>query len=81
MAVRFEHLNCQVSIYLSASQNLSIIAGEHKITDAGFQFLLMDTYSQLWTLLKKYIALAQAMPGTDVNGKVANWSSEQRCLD
>ena len=49
----------------------SSIAGKRKITDAGFQFLLMDTYSQLWTLLKRYIALAQAMPGTDVNGNVA----------
>lgn len=29
--------------------------GEHKITQKGFQFLLSDTYSQLWKLLKEYI--------------------------
>ena len=54
------------------------IAGERKITDAGFQFLLMDTYSQLWTLLKKYIALAQAMPGTIVNCKMTIWVLDQQ---
>lgn len=30
-------------------------SGEHKITQKGFQFLLSDTYSQLWKVLREYI--------------------------
>jgi hypothetical protein len=31
------------------------VAGELKITNKGFQFLLQETYQQLWTLLAYYI--------------------------
>ncbi|BBN14722.1 transcription initiation factor TFIIH subunit 4 [Marchantia polymorpha subsp. ruderalis] len=30
-----------------------------KITDAGFQFLLMDTNSQLWQIVREYVASAE----------------------
>ncbi len=32
--------------------------GERSITEQGFQFLLLDTYGQLWLLLREYIASA-----------------------
>lgn len=31
----------------------------HSVTQTGFQFLLADTYSQLWQLLRQYIARAE----------------------
>ena len=33
------------------------------IAEQGFQFLLLDTYSQLWLLLQQYIANAQQKAG------------------
>ena len=33
------------------------------IAEPGFQFLLLDTYSQLWLLLQQYIADAQKKAG------------------
>lgn len=33
------------------------------IAEQGFQFLLLDTYSQLWLLLQQYIANAQKKAG------------------
>ena len=38
-------------------------AGERNITEQGFQFLLLDTYGQLWLLLREYIASAGARFG------------------
>ena len=49
-------------------------AEERKITDAGFQFLLLDTYSQLWRLLREYIA-----SGEEVSGVLAG-SIRELCL-
>ena len=37
--------------------------GERSITEQGFQFLLLDTYGQLWLLLREYIASANARFG------------------
>jgi hypothetical protein len=36
------------------------------VTQAGFQFLLMDTYSQLWRLLKEYIAGAERQSSAEL---------------
>jgi hypothetical protein len=38
-------------------------AGERSITEQGFQFLLLDTYGQLWLLLREYIASVDARFG------------------
>ena len=38
-------------------------AEERRVTDAGFQFLLLDTYSQLWRLLREYIASGEEVSG------------------
>jgi transcription initiation factor TFIIH subunit 4 len=35
----------------------------HAVTRAGFQFLLADTYGQLWAVLRQYVAGAEAAPG------------------
>lgn len=39
------------------------VTGERNITEQGFQFLLLDTYGQLWLLLREYIASANARFG------------------
>ncbi|KAL3151427.1 hypothetical protein ABBQ38_012436 [Trebouxia sp. C0009 RCD-2024] len=36
------------------------------IAEQGFQFLLLDTYSQLWLLLQQYIANAQKKAGSEL---------------
>lgn len=41
------------------------------ITDAGFQFLLADTYGQLWTLLRQYIADAQRESGSTLGSVIS----------
>jgi hypothetical protein len=38
-------------------------AEERAITEAGFRFLLLDTYSQLWAILREYIAGAEQRSG------------------
>jgi len=38
-------------------------ASERSITEQGFQFLLLDTYGQLWLLLREYIASVDARFG------------------
>lgn len=38
----------------------------HSVTQLGFQFLLADTYSQLWQLLKEYIARAERQSSTEL---------------
>ena len=37
------------------------------VTRHGFHFLLLDTYSQLWTILRSYIAQAEADSGTELS--------------
>jgi hypothetical protein len=37
--------------------------GQSALTEAGFHFLLLDTYNQLWTLLRGYIASAEKRSG------------------
>lgn len=39
------------------------IAEPKAIAEQGFQFLLLDTYSQLWLLLQQYISNAQKKAG------------------
>ncbi len=58
----------QLLAYQSRSCKVSLSSGsasaeERKITDAGFQFLLLDTYSQLWRLLREYIASGEEVSG------------------
>ena len=38
-------------------------AEDRKISEAGYQFLLLDTYSQLWRLLREYIASGEEVSG------------------
>jgi transcription initiation factor TFIIH subunit 4 len=38
----------------------------HSVTQLGFQFLLADTYSQLWQLLREYIARAERQSSTEL---------------
>ena len=40
--------------------HISVPDQTHSVTQAGFQFLLADTYSQLWQLFRQYIARAEA---------------------
>ena len=40
-----------------------LFAEPRAIAEQGFQFLLLDTYSQLWLLLQQYIASAQNKAG------------------
>ena len=37
--------------------------GGRSITEQGFRFLLMDTYNQLWTLLRQYLVDADRRSG------------------
>ena len=39
----------------------------HTVTQAGFQFLLADTYSQLWQLLREYIARAERQSSAELS--------------
>lgn len=41
-------------------------AGQRTVTQQGFQFLLGDTYSQLWTLLRQYITRAEHQSSTEL---------------
>ena len=36
------------------------------MTEQGFQFLLLDTYSQLWRLLRAYIAGGESRSGASL---------------
>ena len=38
--------------------------GSRTITEKGFRFLLLDTYNQLWTLLREYLVDADRRSGT-----------------
>ena len=38
-------------------------AEQRAISESGFQFLLLDTYHQLWLLLREYIAGAERRNG------------------
>ena len=42
-------------------------AEERQITETGFQFLLLDTYSQLWRLLREYIANGEEVSGLSMS--------------
>ncbi|KAK9827695.1 hypothetical protein WJX81_001241 [Elliptochloris bilobata] len=57
---------------LSAAGLLSLAQRERSITEQGFQFLLLDTYGQLWLLLREYIASANARFGEPL-GEVLNF--------
>ena len=47
--------------------------GAHTITEKGFRFLLLDTYNQLWTLLREYLV--------DAERRSSEWqSSSERVL-
>lgn len=37
--------------------------GKRELTSDGFKFMLMDTYHQLWLLLRAYIDLARQQSG------------------
>lgn len=37
--------------------------GNPEVTEAGFRFLLLDTYTQLWALLREYISMAERDSG------------------
>ena len=39
-------------------------AGGRQRTEAGFRFMLQDTYHQLWQLLRAFIDLAHASAGS-----------------
>jgi transcription initiation factor TFIIH subunit 4 len=41
--------------------------GHQLVTQGGFQFLLSDTYTQLWTLLRAYIARAEQQSGGELS--------------
>lgn len=43
-----------------------LISQPHAVTQAGFQFLLSDTYSQLWALLREYIARAERQSSAEL---------------
>eukprot|EP00884_Botryococcus_braunii_P023136 jgi/Botrbrau1/9506/Bobra.0252s0121.1 len=45
--------------------------GEMALTDSGFHFLLMDTYNQLWLLLKEYIRSAEKRSGAELASVVS----------
>ena len=54
---------------LTQCQHHGLVAGatgERSITEQGFQFLLLDTYGQLWLLLREYIASANARFGASL---------------
>lgn len=40
---------------------------KHLVTQHGFQFLLADTYSQLWQVLRQYIAHAEEQTGNELS--------------
>lgn len=39
------------------------VTGKQELTAAGYSFILMDTYHQLWQLLRAYIDLARKQSG------------------
>ena len=45
--------------------------GEANISNVGFKFLLMETYAQLWTILKQYIAAAESLSGDELASAVS----------
>lgn len=47
------------------------------ITSAGFQFLLLDTASQLWYFTLQYLKTAQVCLSTTSTWSGLNWSDEQ----
>ena len=55
------HGNCAVK--LRCAETAVAYAEPKAIAEQGFQFLLLDTYSQLWLLLQQYIANAQKKAG------------------
>jgi hypothetical protein len=50
-------------IHCTAPMCCCFVAGEMGLTDSGFHFLLMDTYNQLWLLLREYIRSAEKRSG------------------
>lgn len=50
---------------------ISIDASEgeenRSITKSGFNFLLLDTYSQIWTILQSYISQAESISGSELS--------------
>lgn len=57
MQAAFTELRCK-------AQDVRVwCAEERQITETGFQFLLLDTYSQLWCLLREYIANGEEVSG------------------
>lgn len=47
------------------------LTGRAGVTQAGFQFLLTDNYSQLWHLLREYIATAERQSSTELASVIA----------
>jgi hypothetical protein len=40
-----------------------LLCSDRSVTQAGFQFLLSDTYHQMWRLLREYISTAERASG------------------
>lgn len=40
--------------------------GSHSVTQTGFQFLLADTYTQIWQLLREYISSAERQSAVEL---------------
>lgn len=57
-----------LSAGLYATDNATGVAA---ITNDGFKFLLMDTYSQLWTILRQYIAVAEASSSDELSSAIS----------
>lgn len=57
-----------LSAGLYATDNATGVAA---ITNDGFKFLLMDTYSQLWTILRQYIAVAEALSSDELSSAIS----------
>lgn len=49
---------CQQYVFVDADGK-----GSRTITEKGFRFLLLDTYNQLWTLLREYLVDADRRSG------------------
>ena len=55
------------------------------VSEGGFQFLLMDTYSQLWTLLREYISSAERTSSTELASVISfllqlGLQGQQQCM-
>ena len=56
-------MNALVADAASFLPKLSFVTGRRECSEAGIKFLMMDTYNQLWQLLKQYIEAAATRSG------------------